>query len=123
MFLNPLNCFVSLATNRLISTAIVLLYLCCMNLETFKETISSKQPPSNLSVYAQALWYDAKGNWSKAHELIQDLPDKSAAWVHAYLHRKEGDLFNADYWYRKAGKARPNFSLPEEWEQLVSTFL
>jgi len=55
--------------------------------------------------------------------LIQDLPDKNAAWIHAYLHRKEGDLGNADYWYRNAGKQRPNLSLLQEWEQLVRIFL
>jgi hypothetical protein len=94
-----------------------------MNLTAFKESIQQNQLPANTSVYLQSLWYDAKGDWEKAHELIQDLPDKSASWIHAYLHRKEGDVWNADYWYSKAGKKRPAISLDEEWEQIVAAFL
>ncbi len=80
-------------------------------------------PPANASVYLQALWYDAKDNWQKAHELIQDINDKNAAWVHAYLHRKEGDIGNADYWYSRAGKRRPSLTLAEEWDKLAEEFL
>lgn len=70
-----------------------------------------------------ALWWDGKGNWNKAHDQVDHLPGKDAARVHAYLHRKEGDLWNADYWYRQAGIARPNQSLEQEWESLVRYFL
>ena len=84
-----------------------------------KQTILSDLPPEHFNVYLQALWYDAKGDWDKAHELIQDLPDKSSAWIHAYLHRKEGDTWNADYWYNRAGRKRSSVSLDEEWELLV----
>lgn len=94
-----------------------------MNLSAFKESISEDAPPAVLSVYAKALWYDAKDDWKKAHELIQDLSDTNAAWIHAYLHRKEGDIGNADYWYRRANQKRPALSLPEEWEQLATAFL
>lgn len=94
-----------------------------MNLTAFKESIQQNQLPANTSVYLQSLWYDAKGDWEKAHELIQDLPDKSASWIHAYLHRKEGDVWNADYWYSKGGKKRPAISLDEEWEHIVAAFL
>ena len=80
-------------------------------------------PPQNISVYLQALWFDAKGNWEKAHELIQDIPDKNASWIHAYLHRKEGDIWNADYWYSKAGKKRPSLSLEAEWANIAESFL
>ncbi|WP_187263155.1 hypothetical protein [Pontibacter beigongshangensis] len=90
-----------------------------MDVTAFKESLSAAQPPAGVSVYMQALWFDAKGNWEKAHVLIQDLPDKNAAWIHAYLHRKEGDIWNADYWYRRAAKTRPAVSLEEEWEGLV----
>lgn len=93
-----------------------------MNLISFKESLSTGLPTGS-SVYLQALWYDAKGDWKKAHDLIQDTPDKNASWIHAYLHRKEGDIWNADYWYSKAGKKRPLFSLEEEWEQIVSALL
>ena len=85
--------------------------------------MSTDHPPSGISVYAEALWYDAKGAWEKAHTLIQDLPDRNAAWIHAYLHRKEGDIWNADYWYNRAGKKRPDLTLNEEWEQIANAFL
>lgn len=94
-----------------------------MNINGFKESLASNQEPAQASVYLKALWHDAKGDWEKAHELIQDLPDKNAAWIHAYLHRKEGDVWNADYWYRNAGRQRPALSLQEEWEQLTAAFL
>jgi hypothetical protein len=74
------------------------------------------------SAELKALWYDGKGDWKKAHDQVDHLSGKSAARVHAYLHRKEGDLWNADYWYGKAGEKRPNLSLEEEWESLVERF-
>jgi hypothetical protein len=69
------------------------------------------------------MWHDAKGDWNKAHSIIQNIEDKKAAWVHAYLHRKEGDIGNADYWYRRAGKTRANGSLENEWEIIVKELL
>lgn len=90
-----------------------------MTLEAFKNT-------SNIQLFSpllQALWYDAQGDWDKAHDLTQGIETPAAAWVHAYLHRKEGDIFNADYWYRRAGKSRPSGTLEEEWEELVNAFL
>jgi hypothetical protein len=66
---------------------------------------------------------DAKGEWGKAHVLIQDVTDKKAAWIHAYLHRKEGDIFNADYWYHRADKKRPDISLEKEWEEIAEELL
>lgn len=94
-----------------------------MNLPSFKASLSATAPPPEVSVYLQALWYEAKGDWDKAHVLIQDLPDKDAAWIHAYLHRKEGDTWNADYWYSRAGRQRPATSLQEEWENIVTALL
>jgi hypothetical protein len=94
-----------------------------MNLEQFSNSLIQNSPPENSSDYLRALWYDAKENWQKAHELIQDIEDKSAAWIHAYLHRKEGDIWNADYWYNRAGKKRPSVSLQEEWKDLVQAML
>lgn len=99
------------------------LYFYCMNLDAFTASIAANQLPAHASVYLQALWYDAKDDWETAHQLIQDVPDKNAAWIHAYLHRKEGDVWNADYWYRTAGKKRPAVSLQEEWAQLATAFL
>lgn len=94
-----------------------------MDLTTLKESLSADSPPSDTSVYVKALWQDAKNNWNEAHELIQDLHDKNAAWVHAYLHRKEGDIRNADYWYTRAGRSRPAVSLQQEWEQIVNALI
>jgi len=94
-----------------------------MNLTTFKASLSDTTPPPQASVYLQALWHEARGNWEKAHVLIQDLPDKNAAWIHAYLHRQEGDTWNADYWYRQAGRKRPQQTLAEEWESIAAALL
>jgi hypothetical protein len=93
-----------------------------MDRPNFTKSLEQDAPPGT-SVYLKALWYDRKNQWKNAHELIDHLGDPKACWVHAYLHRKEGDLSNADYWYSRAGKKRPQFSLDEEWEQLVNVFL
>lgn len=85
--------------------------------------LSPSAPPEDFSTFLKSLWWDKKGKWDKAHEEIQDLASPEAAWIHAYLHRKEGDLWNADYWYRRAGKKRPDCSLEEEWVILKEHFL
>ena len=85
--------------------------------------MGASSPPANLSAYLQSLWYDAKGDWNRSHEIIQDIEDKTAAWIHAYLHRKEGDIGNADYWYRRADKSRPDNTLKEEWKNIVEALL
>ena len=79
--------------------------------------------PDHLSVHLRSLWLDCKGDWKAAHDLIDQLGDKRSAHLHAYLHRKEGDIWNADYWYSRAGQKRPSISLDEEWEQLVQEFM
>jgi|TARA_R110002050_G_scaffold71161_2_gene153053 hypothetical protein len=94
-----------------------------MDLSEFKASIQKGQIPDGLTVYLHALWLDGKGDWNKAHSLIDHLEDADAAFLHAYLHRKEGDLGNASYWYRRAGKTKPNIGLAEEWEQMVLYFL
>ncbi|HMR90730.1 MAG TPA: hypothetical protein PKC69_00380 [Chitinophagaceae bacterium] len=94
-----------------------------MDITSFQQSISEQKLPPGLSIYLQSLWHDAGGDWEKAHELVQDINDSTAAHIHAYLHRKEGDLFNANYWYRRAGKKRPAVPLREEWEQLVKELL
>lgn len=88
----------------------------------FHESLNQAVCPLEFDVLLQALWYDGKGNWNAAHNLINDLTAPDAAWVHAYLHRKEGDLSNADYWYRRAGKPSVSYSLEREWRELVSYF-
>ncbi len=92
------------------------------NVLDFNRSLSQTLPPSEYSVLLKSLWYDAKGDWKKAHDLVDQLPGKDAAWIHAYLHRKEGDLWNADYWYGRAGKLRPKQDLREEWDSLVQHF-
>ena len=94
-----------------------------MDFEKFRKTLSSSEPPGNIPVYLVSLWYDAKGDWEKSHTIIQDINDPTAAWIHAYLHRKEGDIGNADYWYRRANKSRPALTLEEEWEAIVKALL
>lgn len=93
------------------------------DLSEFKTSLTLENPPAGLSIQLKSLWYDGKGNWRKAHDLIDQLTDQPSAWVHAYLHRKEGDSWNADYWYNRARQKRPNVSLDEEWQQLVIAFL
>ena len=70
-----------------------------------------------------ALWWAAKGNWEGAHEIVQAESDANSAWVHAYLHRVEGDLANAGYWYRQAGQPAAKDSVDAEWERIVSALL
>jgi hypothetical protein len=94
-----------------------------MEFEEFQKSLSQSSPPAEISDYVKALWYDAKNNWNQAHEIIQQIEDKTAAWIHAYLHRKEGDIGNADYWYRRAGRNRPVSSLEDEWESIVKALL
>jgi hypothetical protein len=92
-----------------------------MTLDDFLQACTHTTPPASLmnNIYLLSLWYDHKGNWDKSHELIQDLNDNTASAIHAYLHRKEGDSWNADYWYRKAGTTRKNISLDTEWRELA----
>jgi hypothetical protein len=71
----------------------------------------------------QALWHEAKGDWDVAHDLLQGQNDQTGAWVHAYLHRKEGDNSNAAYWYSRAGRTLPNQSLQAEWEEIAEALL
>ncbi|WP_263365985.1 hypothetical protein [Edaphobacter bradus] len=70
-----------------------------------------------------ALWWDGQGNWDRAHEVAQDVPGKDGAWVHAYLHRKEGSLGNAAYWYGQAGRPPESGDLSAEWERMVEELL
>ena len=93
-----------------------------MTLEEFRTTLSDPAPP-DLSPALVALWYDARGDWDTAHNLAQDVDEASGSWVHAYLHRKEGDPGNSGYWYRRAGKPVVTGSLEEEWRAIVEALL
>jgi hypothetical protein len=94
-----------------------------MDLASFKQSVSSTTPPAALGSAVQALWWDAKGDWGKAHECAQAQNDQAGAWVHAYLHRKEGDNSNAGYWYRRAGKSPATVSLDAEWASIAEALL
>jgi len=89
----------------------------------FKASLSNAAPAPNLEPPLAALWWAAKGNWDRAHKIVQDEDDANSAWVHAYLHRVEGDLGNAGYWYRQARKPVAKDSLEDEWERIVSALM
>jgi hypothetical protein len=89
----------------------------------FAASLARAAPPPGLEGALRALWHVAKGDWKKAHQIAQDRDDEAGAWVHAYLHRLEGDLANADYWYRQAGRKRPTASTEDEWRQIVGALL
>jgi hypothetical protein len=93
-----------------------------MTIEEFKATLASPTPPP-VPPLLLALWHDARGDWDAAHGVAQDVDDKAGAWVHAYLHRKEGDLGNAWYWYRRAGEPVATDTLEEEWARIVAALL
>jgi hypothetical protein len=86
----------------------------------FKDSLSLPEPPPEFTRHEKALWYAGKGDWEKAHQIVQDMDDRSAAQIHAFLHRQEGDLSNARYWYQIASSQIPAVSLDEEWELLVT---
>jgi hypothetical protein len=90
-----------------------------MNLEQFKASIRLEQPPEGLTLPVAALWWDAKGDWSRAHALVEELEDREGMAVHAYLHRKEGQAWNANYWYERAGRRFHRTELEDEWEALA----
>ena len=93
-----------------------------MTLAEFRATLTSFEPP-DVSAPLRALWHDAKGDWDKAHTVSQDIDDATGSWIHAYLHRKEGDAGNAAYWYRRANQPIANDSLDAEWERIVRYLL
>ena len=91
-----------------------------MDHQTFLDSLSLDKAPSNLTPLQEAMWHDGKGDWHAAHEIAQDVESPEGAWIHAYLHRKEGDIWNANYWYRRAGRSLPGESLQEEWHTIVA---
>ena len=94
-----------------------------MRLADFKASLSGAAPAPDLVAPLAALWWAAKGKWDDAHKIVMDEETAEAAWVHAYLHRVEGDLGNAGYWYRKANQPVAKDSLDTEWERIVSALL
>jgi hypothetical protein len=94
-----------------------------VSMANFKASLSDAKPADGLTPPLAALWWAAKGDWDAAHKIVQDESDANSAWVHAYLHRVEGDLGNAGYWYRRAAKPEAKDSLEAEWERIVSALL
>lgn len=85
----------------------------------FEATLPESHPPTDWPEGLKSLWYDAKGDWEASHDIAQEMHNALGSWIHAYLHRKEGDQFNAGYWYSKANKSYPSDSLEEELRTLV----
>ena len=94
-----------------------------MTLAEFRASLSADAPPQGSSELMRALWYDAKGDWAAAHTLAQDVENAQGAWVHAYLHRKEGDDGNAAYWYRRAGQPIAQDDLEDEWARITEALI
>ena len=94
-----------------------------MNFDEFLTSIDDDRPPLQLSETLTSLWWDKKGDWDMAHSIAQKIPTVQGSAVHAYLHREEGALWNADYWYSRAGRKRPSITLEEEWKSLVEEML
>jgi hypothetical protein len=93
-----------------------------MNLAAFKSSVAKPAPP-DVAPALQSLWWAAKGDWDRAHKIVMQEEGAEAAWVHAYLHRVEGDLPNAGYWYRTAGKPVQKGALEAEWAEIAAALL
>jgi len=94
-----------------------------MTLDQFRASLQNDAPPAELDFALSGLWWEAKGDWTKAHESAQQDEGPRGAWVHAYLHRKEGDASNAAYWYGQAGKAVCGDPLEQEWAEIAIALL
>ena len=94
-----------------------------MTFDEFHKSLENTTPPAQLTLALAGLWWDGKGDWTRAHESAQQDEGREGAWVHAYLHRKEGDQGNAAYWYRQAGKPVSRESLEAEWLNIVKALL
>ncbi len=94
-----------------------------MTYQEFDKSLEKDEPPAGISQLLEALWWDAKGDWSRAHAIAQEIESKDAAWVHAYLHRKDGDASNASYWYGQAAKPHCETAIEVEWVQIVHHLL
>ena len=94
-----------------------------MTVQEFRASLAEPNPPADLGFALAGLWWDGKGDWTKAHESAQQDEGPAGSWVHAYLHRKEGDTANAAYWYNRAGKPRAQGSLRDEWTAIAESLL
>ena len=94
-----------------------------MTLAEFKRAVSQPKPPTNVAPPLAALWWAANGDWDKAHGIVMKQESREAAWVHAYLHRVEGDLDNAGYWYRRARRPAETGPLEAEWDAIATALI
>ena len=94
-----------------------------MDVSGFRTSVTAAEPPAGLDLALQSLWWDAKGDWKQAHECAQEDKSPTGSRVHAYLHRVEGDLANAGYWYNRAGKPPATGTTVEEWGSLAAELL
>lgn len=94
-----------------------------MNIDAFTASVSANEPPAGLALALAALWWMKKGDWEMAHATAQSDPSKDGSWVHGHLHRVEGDLDNARYWYGQSGRPASSLALDEEWEQIAKALL
>ena len=94
-----------------------------MDLSEFRASVAATEPPANLTGPLLALWHDAKGAWDTAHQILQEESGPVGSWVHAYLHRVEGDENNADHWYKRADRPHCHTALAEEWEAIAAELL
>jgi len=91
-----------------------------LSADEFKASFSHSEPSQELTTHEKALWFAGKGDWETAHQIVQDMNDQFSSRIHAFLHRQEGDISNARYWYNKAGVNIPALSIAEEWEELFN---
>ena len=94
-----------------------------MTPKNFRRSLTADDPPESLSDVLRALWYGARGDWGQAHEIVQKEDHSDAAWVHAWLHRIEGDLDNARYWYKRAGRPERSVTTDDELAELLNELL
>lgn len=94
-----------------------------MTRQEFDASLAEAQPPTNFSTGLTSLWWISNNKWDVAHELIDKAPGQDSAWVHAYLHRIEGDEANANYWYARSGRDKPDCGLGKERDVLLKYFL
>lgn len=94
-----------------------------LDLATFRSSLQQPEPPPGVPPLVTALWWDAQGDWNRAHSIAQTIEGADAAWVHAYLHRREGDTANAGYWYRRAGQPGASSAFEAEREAIVQALL
>jgi hypothetical protein len=94
-----------------------------MNYSDFCNSIEQKNKPQNLHPSLEALWLTAAGNWDEAHLIVQSREDNDSEWIHAHLHREEGDKWNATYWYTRCGREFPSLSLKDEWEEITKDLI